>query len=521
MTLVPDDPNMAQAWFSGEPPDQTVGFYIPRGNRGEIGPRGPMGVKGDKGDKGDKGEQGLGSYARGALPSGADLNTYGGVANAGLWTVTSSTLAATIVNAPAGLTTTAYLVDVIVGSNGVTIQQVIPYSSFFNIYTRAANNLAASSWSSWKKTAFDDGTSLNVKTALTSNTDLNTITVSGAYPVISSTVAPTLVNAPSTLPGFYEVLTSTNGITNQRFTEYSTNRIFNRITFSINAGTWTAWKEIGANVTNNTSTGTTTVSDAGLSNSVLVQDWSRRMGGRKKVTTATVAFRFDHGLANFNTKIRPELESRNFKYSLALCSGQWDRTENVGVTAAMVNTWVTGGLAEIWNHSKDHGSGDNTEAGWKAAILDGLTELRIQIPNAKIDGFAPPGSAGTDFGGFVNGNTLEQFYDTDGGRYILSKHAVAAGYIGATQRWQDGMVRQGLGHITLDSYTLAQVQTAIQSAETDKRALQFMLHPSLLDNGTNITTATFVSMLNYIQTEVTAGRLKVVSPYEQLLTDVL
>lgn len=261
--------------------------------------------------------------------------------------------------------------------------------------------------------------------------------------------------------------------------------------------------------------------DSGLANDVLVQDWSRRMGGRRKVTTATLAFRFDHGLANFDSKIRAELESRGFKYSLALCSGQWNRTENLGVTPEMVDSWVVSGFAEIWNHSKDHGSGDNSEAQWKAAILDGLSELRSQIPSAQIDGFAVPGSSGTDFGGFTTAGTIEQFYATDGGKLILSNHAVAAGYIGAGSRWQDGVVRQGLGHYTLDSITLQNVQTYTQSAINDKRAVQFMSHPSRLDTVGYMTTSEFVSILDYVQSEVAAGRLEVVSPYEQLLTDVV
>ncbi len=43
MPVVPDDPNMAQAWITGDPPDQTIDFYIPRGNQGLQGPVGPIG----------------------------------------------------------------------------------------------------------------------------------------------------------------------------------------------------------------------------------------------------------------------------------------------------------------------------------------------------------------------------------------------------------------------------------------------------------------------------------------------
>ena len=454
----------------------------------------------------------------GVIPNGTDLNTLQGLANEGIWSVNSPSAVASMLNGPTIPNNWPYSLEVRVQSNGITSQFIVPYSAGFTVYGRAVNNVAGTTWTAWKKFAFDDGTLVPwVKPALTANTDLNTITSAGVYSANSTSVSSTLVNAPSTLPGFYEVLASTNGIVNQRFTEYSTNKIFNRVTLSIQGGTFTAWKELAAG----SSGGTTVVSDAGLTNSIFVQDFSRRRGGRKKVTTATLAFRFDHGLANFNTLVRPQMESRNFKYSLALCSGQWDRAENAGVTASMVNDWVTAGLAEIWNHSKDHGSGDGSEASWKAAILDGLNELRTQIPAAQIDGFAPPGSTGTNFGGFVDGTTLEQFYNTDGGRYILSHHAVAAGYLGTTSRWQDGMVRQGLGHYTIDTFTLAQAQTAIQSAETDKRALQFMLHPSRLDTTDYITTATFISILDYAKAEETAGRLKIVSPYEQLLTDAL
>lgn len=43
MANTPTDPSQAQAWISGTAPDQTVDFYIPRGNVGPTGPRGPIG----------------------------------------------------------------------------------------------------------------------------------------------------------------------------------------------------------------------------------------------------------------------------------------------------------------------------------------------------------------------------------------------------------------------------------------------------------------------------------------------
>lgn len=442
------------------------------------------------------------------LVTGEDINN---IREPGVYTCPSTTLAATLINWPAGSFTGA----LIVGKSKAgfyTSQEVVALVSqtappdHYSRVTRSSNN---TTWTPWGFRGTPRG-------ALANGTDLDTFRETGAW---THTNPSLLVNVPAgvstgaiTVENFVTPKTAT---ALQRLTTLD-GRVFTRTT-TVTAG-WAGvtWKPVGAS-----GSSSVVVSDAGLSNAVLVQDFTRRRGGRKKTTTATLAFRFDHGLANFNALVRPEMESRNFKYSLALCSAQWDRPENAGVTASMVNTWVTAGLAEIWNHSKDHGSGDGSEAGWKAAILDGLTELRTQIPAAQIDGFAPPGSTGTNFGGFIDGTTLDQFYNTDGGRYILANHAVAAGYIGTTTRWQDGMVRQGLGHFTIDAYTLAQAQTAIQNAETDKRALQFMLHPSRLDTEGYITTATFITILDYVQAEVTAGRLKVVGPYDQLLQDVL
>ena len=458
---------------------------------------------------------------RGNLPVGADLNAYFGMSFVGIWGIPSATISNSLVNGPTDIAGKAGEFIVEATDNGITFHTVKIYSSFFKWVVRASNNLLGTSYQTWRNIMFDDGSTLKVWPALTTGADIHALTVAGVYPVNTGTVAASLVNAPTDQPGFVRVLASTNGIYHREYIQYGTLKKWEEITQSVTSGALTPWAQTWP--VTSSGGGTTVVSDAGLTNSILIQDFTRQMGGRKKVTTATIAFRFDHGLNNFDAYVRAEMEARGFKYSLALCSGQWSRTENNLITPSMVNTWVTGGLAEIWNHSKDHGSGDNSEAAWKAAILDGLTELQTQIPACagKVWGFAPPGSAGTDFGGFIDGTTLQQFYGTDGGRFLHSLHAVIAGYIGATKRWQDGMVRQGLGHITLDSRSLAQVQADITAAQAEKRALQYMLHPSLMNNGTNMASATWVSILDYVKAEEAAGRLKVVSPYEQLLCDVV
>lgn len=444
------------------------------------------------------------------LVTGEDINN---IRDPGVYTCPSTTVAASLVNWPApGFTGSLFVGKAKAGN--FTSQEVLALVSTVAVPDRYFRTTRASTNNTWTPWGYGGW----LRGAMLDGTNLDTFREPGAW---THTNPSALVGVPTGVSSgaitLENLVTGKTGTALQRLWT-ADGKLFHRTSTVLAGWGGITWKQLG---TGGGTTPVTVVSDAGLSNAVLIQDFTRRRGGRKKVTTATLAFRFDHGLANFNTLVRPQMESRNFKYSLALCSGQWDRSENVGVTASMVNDWVIAGLAEIWNHSKDHGSGDNSEASWKAAILDGLNELRAQIPAAQIDGFAPPGSAGTDFGGFIDGQTLEQFYATDGGRFLQTYHAVIAGYIGATTRWQDGMVRQGLGHLTLDAYTLAQAQTVIQSAETQKRALQFMLHPSRLDTEGYITTATFTSILDYAKAEETAGRLKIVGPYEQLLCDVL
>lgn len=103
---------------------------------------------------------------------------------------------------------------------------------------------------------------------------------------------------------------------------------------------------------------------------------------------------------------------------------------------------------------------------------------------------------------------------------ILESHAVSTGAIpGTGPRVLDGQVRQAQGHVTLDAMTLARAQTWIGDAEAQRRGLQLMLHPSLVDTAGHITTATVEAILDHIVAERDAGRLTVLGPYDLMLAD--
>lgn len=167
----------------------------------------------------------------------------------------------------------------------------------------------------------------------------------GRYTIGAVSWAEQVANLPEVWPGVLDVIGNAGQITNSiAFYPYS--RDYYWMVSRSAGGGWMPWRQVGVG------SGSSTSDHSGIANSVRLQDWSRRRGGVKRISTGAVALRFDHGLANFNTKIRPLLEARSLPYALALNSDRWSIAENTGVTASMVNGWVQGGLCEIWNHGR-------------------------------------------------------------------------------------------------------------------------------------------------------------------------
>ena len=344
--------------------------------------------------------------------------------------------------------------------------------------------------------------------------DLNALTAPGDYVLVRSTVVAGMKNAPAA-----ERLRVTVGgsVVGPYLVQSATGLVSGGVwSRTLDAGTWTPWQRLD----NTTESAPAASTDAALTHRLLVEDFTRRRGGRKRLTTGAVAFRFDDGLNAFNEKVRPLMEARGLPYSLAVCSGRWTHPENNAVTADMVNAWVSAGLAEVWNHTKNHAGGTN-EATWKAQILDGLTELRQQIPAAQIDGFAIPGTGTIGFQpGFTTGATIAEFYSTPAGRFILEHHAVSTGAIsGTSNRVMDGTVRQGMSHTTLDGATLSGAKGVVENAKRDRRGAQFMLHPTALDQSGKLPLSDLTAFLDYVVAERDAGRLAVLSPYSLMVAD--
>lgn len=256
---------------------------------------------------------------------------------------------------------------------------------------------------------------------------------------------------------------------------------------------------------------------AGIANMLRVQEFKDAIG---KVTTngrAAVALRFDHGLTNFNTSIRPLLQARNFKYGLALSSRNFNTGENAGVTAAMVNGW---NLAEVWNHGANSHQDESSIDGLTDQIVTGLAELQSALPAKKIWGYMVPGTGGSGQGGFGGGATPEAFYKTLAGDLILTNHAVSSGsFSGTARRPLDGEVRQGMAHFTMEAQTVSRVKLEVDNAISTGTGLQLMMHPSLLNGAGYLTTSQLTEILDYIKSKQDNSEIVVLSPYEMTVAN--
>lgn len=269
-----------------------------------------------------------------------------------------------------------------------------------------------------------------------------------------------------------------------------------------------------------TSGGGSSVTNSKAAHDVLLDDFTYRRGGVKHIGPKTsISFRVDHGLANFDSKMRTKLESLGFKYALTLGSRDWGASENAGITPSIVNNWVVGGFAEIWSHGVSHADAD-TPAKLQDYIVNSRQELEADIPAATVDGFMPPGAGGTRYMGFGPSDTPQKYFETLAGQLILENYAIGTGqFPGTAYRVQDGTPRVGQAYFNMDTFDTAGVMSRVNTAISEGKGIQLMVHPSLIDTSGHITTAQLHAVLDQIKALQDAGDVVVMSAYDQLLAD--
>lgn len=262
---------------------------------------------------------------------------------------------------------------------------------------------------------------------------------------------------------------------------------------------------------------------AANANAVLVDEWSARMGGVTNVgQKTTISVRIDHGLANFNSKLRPILETNQIPYTITLGADTWGISENAGVTPAMVNSWVAGGLCAIASHGWGNHLDTSDPDTIRSYIVDSKSRLEADIPAAApVDIFMPPGASGAGgYGGFIPSDTPEKYYGTIAGQTALSTYPICSGqFPGTSYRVQDGKPRVGQSYFNMDTFNAAGVMTRVNTAITNGQGIQLMVHPSFIDGSGYITTAALSSVFSQIATLRTAGTVATLSVAKQYLAD--
>lgn len=279
---------------------------------------------------------------------------------------------------------------------------------------------------------------------------------------------------------------------------------------SRNTEVWNPWIQLGGGAGGG-------YTGAMSSNAAWVTDFVNRLGG--PIDTggkAAFALRLDHGYTNYKGLLRAGLLSRGIVPGIATNSRNWGIDENSGASVSEVNGWVEAGEIEILNHSATHAGGLDEASLWDE-IVNGRLELEAQLPAAApVWGFAPPGvTAGWD--GFGGGN--KDGWGTVTAQIILANHAYSLGYVGGKRRVIDGQLRQALSHVTLDTYSMSLARSQIDAAIAEKRGIQFMMHPRELDKAGKISTAQFLSLMDYVVAKRDAGDLVIMSPNELVLAD--
>jgi len=230
---------------------------------------------------------------------------------------------------------------------------------------------------------------------------------------------------------------------------------------------------------------------------------------------AVVAFREDHWLDEFRTKVISLLQARSIPFGLAHLTNFSVGGDggSMNTTWADVFAWHKRG-GEVWSHGSNHK--DPTPDGYAGLIREIVgTKTEIESHFIKCQGWMQPGISEqlTDEVPYDGMFADESTINSQTGRLLMSTHAHIEGDIGGYFRSLPTGVQYGLGHYTIDSVTsLATLTALVEEAEDNKSGIEFMLHASMLDDATRITTAILTSFLDYLVTEWDAGRIEILTP---------
>lgn len=221
-----------------------------------------------------------------------------------------------------------------------------------------------------------------------------------------------------------------------------------------------------------------------------------------------VAFRLDHRLDSLRTTVWPEFTARAMPAGVGVVTraveNPSDPYEPTSTTWAQLHAMNKQGL-EVWSHSHTHGDAPDY-----ATLVTEIEQSRtiLEQQGFKVQGWTMPGTdpKTPPYSGTFTGAD----WDSEVGRLLRKNYVLWELDLGSTRRQLPTDGCPGLGHITIDSLSLASFKVIVDEAVWWKRGVEFMLHSNAV--GVSLTLADFQAMLDYVQTYRDAGQLEVLTP---------
>lgn len=448
-----------------------------------------------------------GKLDRVAMPGTADFNTYVTPAQISVSTSSNKTNIPIAFSGSLDVSTTGSIV----------VQKYVTGEGIPRTWTRRLN---AGTWGAWRvETAYAPAPAGGV--------DFDTILDPSIYPINLGNHP----NQPAATTGTLEVLPLGTNLA-QRFT---TNDLVPRLFLRRKTSTvWQAWSQPGeaellalsARVTaveNMPPSGSGAESPTKYGHTVRLAR-AKQLVGVRKSSRAQVALICDHGTVKFRDLIFPKLQALGLTCTLALNSQKMeggsmhDPALEVS-TWAEVKTWATAGI-EMANHGRTHLDTDSM-ATLYAEIVTGHEELEAAL-GKPVHSWVQPSAAG-DLGkwfGFDDGIRWDSWANTDAGRMILDRHAVATGTIYPIGTYQlTGEPPIGMqGHWFDRDDQIEPLKTTITAAEASKSGILLRMHPQYI--GGQNTIGAINGFLEWLAAEKAAGRIDVVTLTQWGLTRI-
>jgi hypothetical protein len=257
-------------------------------------------------------------------------------------------------------------------------------------------------------------------------------------------------------------------------------------------------------------------------NAALVDAFVARRGGAIGTGgKAAIAFRCDHHLNKFETRLLPLHQKYGIPVTIAAMSQMFrvetgaNGSNNLSFPRLQALALANG--LEIANHGATHTDADTSQR-LREEIVYSRNALTSAMPKLPVELFVPPGVGGTQYLGFAGGKTQYSFQKYLAGRLITQQHALSTGYVpGYWPMTGNPLDSMGNVHIGLDTADYARRgPDFVSAARKQGRGVCFMFHPSLVDDTDLQAIEGFFA---WCARERDAGRLEILTTSGLMMAD--